>query len=89
MTVPYRKQCSSPFEVVQTVFAEAERQGMSVQDVSKRSGYPPDTVKNMRRPQVRRSNGSGLNPSLRMIIDMAQAVGFKIVAVPIDQEGNK
>ena len=85
MTVPY-KPCSSPFEVVQTVFAEAERQGMSVQDVSKRSGYGPDTVKNMRRPQVRRSNGSGLNPSLRMIIDMAQSVGLKIVAVPIKEE---
>jgi hypothetical protein len=84
MTVPYRKQCSSPFEVVQTVFAEAERQGMSVQDVSKRSGYGPDTVKNMRRPQVRRANGSGLNPSLRMITDMAETVGLKIVAVPIE-----
>jgi hypothetical protein len=83
---PYRKPCSSPFEAVQTIFAEADRQGMSVQDVSRRSGYGPDTVKNMRRPQVRRSNGSGLNPSLRMMIDMAQAVGFKIVAVPIKDE---
>lgn len=84
MTALYRKPCSSPFEAVQTVFAEAERRGMSVQDVSKRSGYGPDTVKNMRRPQVRRSNGSGLNPSLRMMIDMAQAVGLRIVAVPIE-----
>lgn len=87
--VPYRKPCSSPFEAVQTVFAEAERRGMSVQDVSQRSGYGPDTVKNMRRPQVRRSNGSGLNPSLRMMIDMAQAVGLKIVAVPIKEETNE
>ncbi len=88
MTTPplYRKPCSSPFEAVQTIFAEADRLGMSVKDVSKRSGYGPDTVKNMRRPQVRRSNGSGLNPSLRMTIDMAQAVGFRIVAVPIEEK---
>jgi len=88
MTTPplYRKPCSSPFEAVQTIFAEADRLGMSVQDVSKRSGYGPDTVKNMRRPQVRRSNGSGLNPSLRMMIDMAEAVGLRIVAVPIKEE---
>ena len=82
MTVPY-KPCSSPFEAVQTIFAETDKRGMSLQDVSNIAGYGTDTIKALRRPQVRRSNGSGLNPSLRMMIDMAQAVGFKIVAVPI------
>jgi hypothetical protein len=88
MTTPplYRTPCSSPFEAVQTIFAEADRLGMSVEDVSKRSGYSLDTVRNMRRPQVRRANGSGLNPSLRMITDMAEAVGLRIVAVPIREE---
>ena len=83
---PYRKPCSSPFEAVQTIFAEADRLRMSVKDVSKRSGYSLDTVRNMRRPQVRRANGSGLNPSLRMITDMAETVGLRIVAVPIREE---
>ena len=89
MTTPplYRTPCSSPFPAVQTIFAEAERLGMSVQDVSKRSGYSEDTVNNMRRPRANRGNGSGLNPSLRMVIDMAESVGLKIVAVPI--EGKK
>jgi hypothetical protein len=69
---------------VQTIFAKAERLGMSVEDVSKRSGYSTDTVNNMRRPRTSRANGSGLNPSLRMVIDMAESVGLKIVAVPIE-----
>ena len=88
MTTPplYRTPCSSPFPTVQTIFAEAERLGMSVQDVSKRSGYSEDTVNNMRRPRASRGNGSGLNPSLRMVIDMAETVGLKIVAVPIEQK---
>jgi hypothetical protein len=87
MTTPplYRKPCSSPFEAVQTIFAEADRMGMSVEDVSKRSGYSADTVTNMRRPRTSRANGSGLNPSLRMVIDMAESVGLKIVAVPIEE----
>jgi hypothetical protein len=71
---------------VQTIFAEAERLGMSVQDVSKRSGYSEDTVNNMRRPRANRANGSGLNPSLRMVIDVAESVGLKIVAVPIEEK---
>ena len=83
---PYRTPCSSPFPAVQTIFAKAERMGMSVQDVSKRSGYSADTVNNMRRPRTSRGNGSGLNPSLRMVIDMAESVGLKIVAVPIEGE---
>ena len=88
MTTPplYRKPCSSPFEAVQTIFAEADRLGMSVEDVSKRSGYSEDTVTNMRRPRTNRGNGSGLNPSLRMVIDMAETVGLRIVAVPIREE---
>jgi len=88
MTTPplYRKPCSSPFEAVQTIFAEADRLGMSVEDVSKRSGYSADTVTNMRRPRTNRGNGSGLNPSLRMVIDMAETVGLRIVAVPIEEE---
>jgi hypothetical protein len=84
MTPLYRKPCSSPFDAVQTVFAEADRLGMSMEDVSKRSGYSADTVTNMRRPRTNRGNGSGLNPSLRMVIDMAEVVGLKIVAVPIE-----
>jgi hypothetical protein len=71
---------------VQTIFAKAERLGMSVEDVSKRSGYSEDTVNNMRRPRTSRGNGSGLNPSLRMVIDMAESVGLKIVAVPIEEK---
>jgi hypothetical protein len=55
-----------------------------MEDVSKRSGYSADTVTNMRRPRTNRGNGSGLNPSLRMVIDMAEVVGLKIVAVPIE-----
>lgn len=88
MTTPplYRTQCSSPFDTVQTIFAKAERMGMSVGDVSKRSGYSAETVNNMRRPRTNRANGSGLNPSLRMVIDMAESVGLKIVAVPIEEE---
>jgi len=88
MTAPplYRTPCSSPFPTVQTIFAEAERLGMSVQDVSKRSGYSEDTVNNMRRPRANRANGSGLNPSLRMVIDVAESVGLKIVAVPIEEK---
>jgi hypothetical protein len=83
---PYRTPCSSPFPTVQTIFAKAERLGMSVEDVSKRSGYSADTVSNMRRPRANRGNGSGLNPSLRMVIDMAESVGLKIVAVPIEEK---
>ncbi len=83
---PYRTTCSSPFDTVQTIFAKAERLGMSVEDVSTRSGYSADTVHNMRRPRTSRANGSGLNPSLRMVIDMAETVGLKIVAVPIEQK---
>jgi hypothetical protein len=87
MTTPplYRTPCSSPFDAVQIIFAKAERLGMSVEDVSKRSGYSADTVGNMRRPRANRGNGSGLNPSLRMVIDMAESVGLKIVAVPIEE----
>jgi hypothetical protein len=59
---------------------------MSVEDVSTRSGYSADTVSNMRRPRTSRANGSGLNPSLRMVIDMAEVVGLKIVAVPIEEK---
>jgi hypothetical protein len=88
MTTPplYRTPCSSPFDTVQTIFAKAERLGMSVEDVSKRSGYSADTVGNMRRPRTSRGNGSGLNPSLRMVIDIAESVGLKIVAVPIEEK---
>ena len=80
MTVPY-KPCSSPFEAVQTIFAETDKRGMSLQDVSNIAGYGTDTIKALRRPRIR---GDGLKPSLRMIIDMAQSVGLKIVAVPIE-----
>ena len=83
MTAPH-KPCSSPFDLVQTIFAEAERRGMSMEDLSNRSGYGEETIKNMRHPRAR---GSGLNPSMRMIIDMAQSVGLKIVAAPT--EGKK
>lgn len=83
MTVPYRKPCSSPFDLVQTIFAEAERRGMSMDDVSNRSGYGEDAIKALRNPRPR---GDGLNPSMRMMIDIAQSVGLKIVAVPIEEE---
>ena len=53
---------------------------MSMDDVSNRSGYGEETIKNMRHPRAR---GSGLNPSMRMMIDIAQSVGLNIVAVPI------
>ena len=81
MTVPYSKPCSSPFDLVQTIFAEAEQRGMSVHDVSNRSGYGEKAIRALRNPLVR---GDGLSPSMRMMIDIAQSVGLKIVAVPIE-----
>lgn len=83
MTAPH-KPCSSPFDLVQTIFSEAERRGMSMEDLSNRSGYGEDRIKTLRNPKPR---GDGLGPSMRMIIDMAQSVGLKIVAVPT--EGKK
>ena len=82
MTAPH-KLCSSPFDLVQSIFAEADRRGMSMDDVSNRSGYGEDAIKALRNPRAR---GDGLNPSMRMIIDMAQSVGLKIVAVPIKDQ---
>ena len=79
MTVPY-KPCSSPFDLVKTIFAEAERRGMSIDYVSNRAGYGEDAIKALRNPRPR---GDGLNPSMRMMIDIAQSVGLNIVAVPI------
>ena len=79
MTAPH-KPCSSPFDLVQTIFAEVERCGMSMDDVLNRSGYEEDAIKALRNPRAR---GDGLNPSMRMMIDIAQSVGLKIVAVPI------
>lgn len=83
MTAPH-KPCSSPFDLVQTIFAEVERRRMSMDDVLNRSGYGEDAIKALRNPRAR---GDGLNPSMRMMIDIAQSVGLKIVAVPT--EGKK
>ena len=83
MTAPH-KPCSSPFDLVQTIFAEVERRGMSMDYVLNRSGYGEDAIKALRNPRAR---GDGLNPSMRMMIDIAQSVGLKIVAVPT--EGKK
>lgn len=79
---PPRKPCSSPIEQIRYIFDTAESKGMTIQDIANRSGYSVDTISTLRRPRENRANGSGLNPSFRLVQDIAQSVGLKIEMVP-------
>lgn len=79
---PPRKPCCNPIEQIRYIFDVAESKGMTIQDIANRSGYSVDTISTLRRPRENRASGSGLNPSFRIVQDIAQSVGLKIEMVP-------
>lgn len=79
---PPRKPCSNPLEQIRYIFDVAESKGMTIQDIANRSGYSVNTISTLRWPRENRASATGLNPSFRLVQDIAQSIGLKIEMVP-------
>jgi DNA-binding XRE family transcriptional regulator len=55
------------------------KSGLSQYDLSKRSGYHEKTIQ-----YTERGVPIGTDPRLRTFLDMVEACGYKIVAIPIN-----
>ena len=85
MTIPkqptYSKLMATDIPIVcgKDLRAIRRKSGLSQYDLSKRSGYHEKTIQ-----YTERGVPIGTDPRLRTFLDMVEACGYKLVAVPIN-----